>query len=57
MALILLAAAVLKLFRPLHRFSAWFFDVDKHPVQAIGIVSGAPVMITSLIWSVVRALI
>jgi len=33
------------------------FDVDKHPVKAIGIVSAALVMIGSLIWSVVLATI
>jgi hypothetical protein len=28
-------------------FAGWFFDVDKHPVQAIGIVSGALLMLGS----------
>ena len=41
----------------LHRFTAWFFDVGQHPVQAIGVVSGALVMIASLIWWVAQALI
>lgn len=55
--LILLSTTVLKLLAPLHRFTAWFFDVEKHPVQAIGIVAGALVMIGSLIWTVLRAVI
>jgi hypothetical protein len=53
--LILLSTTVLKLLAPVHRFTAWFFDVEKHPVQAIGIVAGALVMIGSLIWTVLRA--
>jgi hypothetical protein len=55
--LITLASIIIKLLAPLQRFTAWFFDVDKHPVKAIGIVAGALVMIGSLIWSLVRALI
>jgi hypothetical protein len=39
--LILLSTIVLKLLAPIHRFTAWFFDVQKHPVQAIGIIAGA----------------
>ena len=52
--LILLSTTVLKLLAPLHRFTAWFFDVEKHPMQAIGITAGALVMIGSLIWRLVR---
>jgi hypothetical protein len=55
--LIVLATTALKLLAPVHRFTAWFFDVEKHPVQAIGIVAGALVMLGSLIWSVLRAVI
>jgi hypothetical protein len=55
--LILLATTALRLMAPAHRFTAWFFDVDKHPVQAIGIVAGVLVMIGSLIWTVLRAAI
>jgi hypothetical protein len=55
--LILLSTTVLKFLAPIHRFTAWFFDVEKHPVQAIGIVAGALVMIGSLIWTVLRAVI
>jgi len=55
--LILLSTTVIKLLAPLQRFTSWFFDVDKHPVKAIGVVSGALVMIGSLIWTVLRAVI
>jgi hypothetical protein len=54
--LFLASTSVIKLLAPLHSFTAWFFDVEKHPVQAIGIVAGALVMLASLFWSVVRAL-
>jgi hypothetical protein len=54
--LIILSTTVLKLLAPVHRFTAWFFDVEKHPVQAIGIVAGALVMIGSLIWTALRAI-
>jgi hypothetical protein len=57
MVLIALSTSALKLFSPVRSFTAWFFDVDKHPVQAIGIVAGALVMIGSLVWTVVRAVI
>jgi hypothetical protein len=55
--LILLSTTVLKLLAPIHRFTAWFFDIDRHPVQAIGIVAGALVMIGSLIWNLVKLVI
>lgn len=45
------------LLAPVQRFTDWFFDVEKHRLQAIGIVAGALVMIGSLISSVVRMLI
>jgi hypothetical protein len=57
MVLIALSTSALKLFSPVRNFTAWFFDVDEHPVQAIGIVAGALVMIGSLVWAVVRAMI
>ena len=53
--LILLATTVLKLLAPLQRFTAWFFDVEHHPVKVIGIVSAALLMIGSLIWALLRA--
>jgi hypothetical protein len=55
--LILLSTIALKLLTPLHRFTAWFFDLEEHPVKTIGIVAGVLVMAGSLIWSAVRALI
>jgi hypothetical protein len=55
--LILLSTTVVKLLAPIHRFTSWFFDVDHHPLQAIGIVSGVLVMIGSLIWLIIRAVI
>ena len=55
--LVLVSSTALKLLAPLHRFTAWFFDADKHPLKAIGIVAGALVMIGALIWSVVKAVI
>jgi hypothetical protein len=53
--LILLSTTVIKLIAPVQRFTAWFFDVDKHPVQAIGIVAGALVMIGGGVWSLLLA--
>jgi hypothetical protein len=55
--LIVLSATVLKLLAPIQRFTAWFFDVDRHPVKAVGIVSAALIMMATLIWSIVRTLI
>jgi hypothetical protein len=52
--LILLSTTTLRLLASLQRFTGWFFDVDKNPVKAIGIVSAALVMVSSLIWSAVR---
>jgi hypothetical protein len=55
--LILLSSAVVKLLAPLQHFTMWFFDVDKHPLKAIGIVAAALVMTGSVIWMVLRAII
>jgi hypothetical protein len=55
--LILVSTSILKLLAPIERFTTWFFDVEKHPIQAIGIVSAALVMTGSLMWSTVRALL
>lgn len=55
--LILLSTTVLKLLAPLQRFTAWFFNLEKHPVQAIGIVAAALVMLGSLVWKVLRAVV
>jgi hypothetical protein len=50
------SGATLKSLAPVHRFTALFFDVEKHPVQAVGIVAGALVTVRSSIGSLVRAL-
>jgi uncharacterized protein (DUF697 family) len=55
--LILLSAAVIKLLSPLQNFTAWLFNVDRHPLQAVGIVSAILVVAGSLIWTVLRAVI
>lgn len=55
--LILISVTVLKLLVPLEVFTTWFFDVNRHPVQAIGIVSGTLVMAGSLIWTLLRSVI
>jgi hypothetical protein len=55
--LILLSTAAVKLLAPVQRGTAWFFDVEKHPVRAIGITAGALLMIGSLLWSLVRTVI
>lgn len=52
--LILLSATFIKILTPLHQLTAWFFDVETHPVKAIGIVAGALVMTGSLIWTLIR---
>jgi hypothetical protein len=55
--LILLSTALLKLLAPVQRFTGWFFDVEKHPIQAIGIVSGFLLVLGSAIWTVVRSIV
>jgi hypothetical protein len=55
--LVLLASVALKLLSPIQHLTAWFFDVDKRPLQAIGIVSGALVMLGAGLWSLVRWLV
>jgi hypothetical protein len=55
--LILVSTAVLKILVPVEQLTSWFFDVDNHPVQAIGIVSGALVMLGAGLWSLVRWLV
>jgi hypothetical protein len=57
LVLMSISTVVLKLIAPLQRITSWFFDVDKHPVQAIGIVAGALVMIGAGFWSLLRWLI
>ncbi len=55
--LIFLSTATLGILAPMQRFTAWFFDADKHPVTSIGIVAGALVMVGSGIWTAIRAMI
>jgi hypothetical protein len=53
-ALVLSAAVILKLLSPVQRFTRWFFDVDKHPIQAIAIIAGTLSILCSAIWSITR---
>jgi hypothetical protein len=55
--LILVSTGVIKILSPLHRFVTWFFDIEKHPVQAIGIVAGALMIAGSLVLSFVRTVL
>ena len=55
--LMLLSVSVLKLVTPLHRFTAWYFNIEKHPVRTIGIMAGALAIAGSLIWSVLWSLV
>lgn len=50
--LIVVSTGVIRSIVPLQRFTAWFFDVERRPLQAIGIVSGALIMTGSLVWTV-----
>jgi hypothetical protein len=52
-----LSAFLLATVKPIHRFMVWFFDVETHPLQAIGVVSGALVIAWSLIWTGIKAVI
>jgi hypothetical protein len=49
------SAGILKLLHPIQNFALWYFDIDKHPLQALGIMSAVIVMLTSLVWSVLQA--
>ncbi len=46
-ALILASMVILKVVAPIQVATVWFFDVDRHPLGAIGIAGG--------IWSLIRA--
>jgi len=48
---------LIKLLAPVQRVITWFFDVEKYPLQSIGIVSSTLVVTCSLVWSFVRAVI
>ena len=51
--LILLASILIKVVTPIQHFTVWFFDVEKKPMQAIGLVAGALVVMGGLVWSIV----
>lgn len=55
--LIIVSSIVLQLLSPTQRFVVFFFDVERHPIKAIGIVAGALAIICSLVWSCVRLLL
>jgi hypothetical protein len=55
--LVAVASLVLRLLVPIQTFTAWFFDVERHPVQAIGIIAGGLVIISSLIWKVLEIVV
>jgi hypothetical protein len=54
LALIVISSTLLKFLAPLQRFTSWFFDVEKHPLKAVGIVTGALVMLGAAIGAVVQ---
>ena len=51
---IVISSVALKLLVPLQRGTAWFFDVEKRPIEAIGIVAGVLIFACSIIWSLAR---
>jgi hypothetical protein len=55
--LIILSTITLRSTYFLQRLMGWFFDVDKHPVSAIGIVSAILTMLSSLVWSLISRLV
>ncbi len=50
--LVLVSSILIKVVTPVQNFTLWFFDVEKKPIQAIGVVSGALVIMGGLAWSV-----
>jgi hypothetical protein len=56
LALVVLSTALIKFLAPLQRFTTWFFDVEKHPLQAVGIVTAALVMLSAAIGAVFQKL-
>jgi hypothetical protein len=46
--LCLAASMLVKLLLPVHKFTAWFFNVDRHPIRAIGSVAAGLVWIGAL---------
>ncbi len=55
--LVVLSTVILKLLVPIQHFTVWYLPTEEHPIRAIGIVSAALVMIGSLIWTILRAII
>jgi hypothetical protein len=55
--LVWISGIVIKMSVRLQKASVWFFNVEKHPVRAIGVVCGVLLMATGLAWSAIRALI
>ena len=52
-ALIFLAASALKVIPPLQVFLGWYFDVNKRPLRAIGMVAWAIVILSGVLWSLI----
>jgi hypothetical protein len=57
MLFVWLSGNIIKIANHLQRVSVWFFDVERHPVQALGAVSACLIMTIGFIWSAVRALL
>jgi hypothetical protein len=56
LGLIILSTVLIKLMAPIQHFTVWFFDVEKHPLKAIGIVAAVLAMTASLVLTVFRAI-
>jgi len=48
---------ILKFFVPVHRFTAWFFDVKEHPLRSIGTIAGAIIFLGGFISTLLRSVI
>jgi hypothetical protein len=55
--LLVVASALLRGLSPIRRLMTWFFDVEKKPLQAVGIVAAALILVGALGSTIVRALI
>ena len=49
------SSILLMMIAPLQRVGLWFFDVEKRPIEAVGVVAGVLIIIGSAIWSLARA--
>jgi hypothetical protein len=56
-ASILISSTALKAAAPVQQLTAWFLDVEKRPIEAIGIVAGALIMASSALITLLRVLI